>query len=98
MRIDELVGSIQLYEMTLPNSHKPKEFAFKASKNEEKDIKIPYDITHDKLTHMAKRIKRAMKFNKRFYKNQEFGKGKNQMNNHLMREEKVLPKVRKMNA
>ena len=56
--------------MTLPNSHKPKDSSFKASKNEKKDIEMPYDIIHDELVHMAKRIKRAMKFNKKFYKNQ----------------------------
>ena len=37
---------------------------------------MPYDITSDELTHMSKRIKRVMKFNKRFYKNQESRKGK----------------------
>ena len=31
MRVDELVGFIQTYEMTLPSSQKPKDFAFKAS-------------------------------------------------------------------
>ena len=36
MRFDELVSSWQTYEMTLPYSQKPKELAFKASKNEEK--------------------------------------------------------------
>ena len=76
MRVNELVSFIQTYEMTLPNSHNPKDFSFKASKNEEKDIEMPYDIIHDELVHMAKRIKRAIKFNKKFYKNQEFGKGK----------------------
>ena len=30
-RIDELVGFIQAYEMTLPSSQKPKDIAFKAS-------------------------------------------------------------------
>ena len=37
---------------------------------------MPYNIIKDKLAHLAKRIKKVMKFNKRFYKNQEFGKGK----------------------
>ena len=37
MKIDELVGSIQTYKITLPNSQRPKEFAFKASENEEKN-------------------------------------------------------------
>ena len=76
MRIDELVGSIQTYEMTLPSFQKFKDFAFKAFKNEEKDAEILYDITRDELAFMAKRIKRVMKFNKRFYKNQESGKWK----------------------
>ncbi|RVW66556.1 hypothetical protein CK203_063870 [Vitis vinifera] len=43
--------------MTLPNSHMPKDYVFKGFENEEKDIEMPYDITHDELTHMAKRIK-----------------------------------------
>ena len=73
MRVDELVGSIQTYEMTLPSSQKPKDSTFKAFENKEKDIKIPYDITRDELAHMVKRIKMVMKFNKRFYK-KEFGK------------------------
>ena len=75
MRVDELVGSIQTYEMTLPSSQKPKDSTFKAFENKEKDIKIPYDITRDELAHMVKRIKMVMKFNKRFYK-KEFGKWK----------------------
>ena len=76
MRVDELVGFIQTYEMTQLNSHKPKDYAFKDFENEEKDTEIPYDVIHDELAHTVKRIKRVMKFNKRFYKNQESGKGK----------------------
>ena len=41
MRVDELVDSIQMYEMNLPNSHNPKDSTFKASENEEKDIEMP---------------------------------------------------------
>ena len=92
MWVDELVGSIQTYEMTLPSSQKPKDYAFKAFENEEKDTKMSYNITKDELAHMAKRIKKVMKFNKRFYKNQEFGKWKDLMNNHLMRKEKAFSK------
>ena len=55
--------------MILPSFQKPKDFVFKASKDEVRDIEMSYDITSDELTHMAKRIKRVMKFNKRFYKN-----------------------------
>ena len=62
--------------MTIPSSQKPKDSAFKVFENEEKDIEIPYDITRDELAYMAKMIKRVMKFNKRFYKNQESGKRK----------------------
>ena len=49
--------------MTLFIFQKPKDFAFKVSENEEKDIEILNDITRDELTHMAKKIKRVMKFN-----------------------------------
>ncbi|KAL6315634.1 hypothetical protein AAG906_003738 [Vitis piasezkii] len=61
MRFDELVDSIQTYEMTIPSSQKPKDFDFKVFENEEKDIEMPYDITSDELTHMAKRINRKRK-------------------------------------
>lgn len=44
--------------MTLPSSQKPKDIAFKASKNEKKDIKMPYNTIIDELDHMAKRIKK----------------------------------------
>ena len=66
MRVDELVGSIQTYEMTLPRSQKPKDSTFKASEDEVNDNEMSYDITSDELTHMARRIKRVIKFNKRF--------------------------------
>ena len=69
MRVDELVGSTQTYEMTLHSSQKPKDSTFKASKKEEKYIEIPYNITRDELAHMVKIIKKVMKFNKKFYKN-----------------------------
>ena len=69
MRVDELVGSTQTYEMTLRSSQKPKDSTFKASKKEEKYIEIPYNITRDELAHMVKIIKKVMKFNKKFYKN-----------------------------
>ena len=64
------IDSMRVYEITLLSSQKPKDFALKASKNEEKDIEMSYDITKSEFTYMAKRIKRIMKFNKRFYKNQ----------------------------
>ena len=38
MRVDELVGSIQTYEITLPSSQKPKDSAFMVFENEEKNI------------------------------------------------------------
>ena len=66
MRIDELVGSIQTYGMSFPNSQKPRDYALKTFENEEKYIEMSYNTTKDKLTHMAKRIKKIMKFNKKF--------------------------------
>ena len=71
--------------MTLPSSQKPKDIAFKASQNEEKDTKMPNNITRDELDYIAKRIKNVMKFNKKFYKNQEFGKRKKQQVEFLSR-------------
>ena len=59
MRVDELVGSIQTYEMTLPSSKKLEDSAFKASKNKKKYIKMSYDITRDELAHIAKTIKKG---------------------------------------
>ena len=38
MRVDELVGSIQTYEITLPSSQKPKDSTFKVFENEDNDI------------------------------------------------------------
>ena len=76
MRVDEFVSSIQTYEMTLPSSQKATNFVFNNYENEEKDIGMPYNITIDELGGMAKMVKRIMKCNKRFYKNQKFGKGK----------------------
>ena len=62
--------------MTLPSSQMPKDYAFKAYENEKRYIEMPYNITRDELGHMAKRIKKVVKFNKRFYKNQESRIGK----------------------
>ena len=53
MRIDELVGSIQTYEMTLPNSQRSKDCAFKAFENDEKETKISHNITKDGLAHIV---------------------------------------------
>ena len=39
LKFNELVGSLQTYEMSLPNSQKAQETAFKASKNEIKESK-----------------------------------------------------------
>ncbi|KAL6349717.1 hypothetical protein AAG906_041124 [Vitis piasezkii] len=77
MRVYELAGSIQTYEMTLPNSHKLKDLTFKASKNEEK-------------------IKRVIRFNKSFYKNREFGKGKRSNEQSSNEKEKGSSKGKKV--
>ena len=76
IRINELVSSTQTYEMTLPNSQKPKHLAFKTFENKKKDTEIPYNIIRDDLDHMAKIIKMVMKFNRKFYKKEESGEGK----------------------
>ena len=76
MTIDVLVSSIQTYEITLPNSQKPKYSTFKPFENEKKDTKKLYNITREKLAHMVKMIIKVMKFNRKFYKNLESGKRK----------------------
>ena len=35
---------------------------------------MSYNTTKDELAYIAKKIKKIMKFNTKFYKNQEFGK------------------------
>ena len=98
MRFDELIGFIQTYEITLPSSQKPKYYTFKASENEKKDIEISYNITRDELTHMTKRIKMVMKFNKSVTKIKNLEKKRHLMNKHPKNMTKVFAKVRKLNA
>ena len=76
LRVDELVGSIQTYEMTLPNSHKSKKAAFKASEIEDRESEEPNGVTREELAHMAKRIKKAMRFPRKSNKGPDFNKGK----------------------
>ena len=50
-RVDELVGSIQIYEMTFLNSKKS---VFEAFKNEKKEIENLYDLIKDELAYRVK--------------------------------------------
>ena len=54
MRVDEFVSSLHTYEITLPDSQKPKEFAFEASKNKEKESKNSKSVGREELVHMGK--------------------------------------------
>ena len=76
MRVDALVGSFQTYEMTLPNSQKPKQLAFKASKNEEKEIKNFENVSREELVHMPKHVSEALRFQKRPNRKHDRGNGK----------------------
>lgn len=76
MRVDELVDSLQTCEITLLDSHKPKESTFRATKIDQKKFKIPNRINRDELAHMAKCIKQALKLNKRSNENQDSRKEK----------------------
>lgn len=51
--------------MTLPDSQKPKESTFRAFENKEKEIEKSKGIIRDKVSYMAKRIKQALKLNKK---------------------------------
>lgn len=68
IRVDELVGSLQTYEMTLSISHKPKESAFKASKNEKKNSK---KVGKEEFMHMTKCVKDTLKFQRRSNRKQK---------------------------
>ena len=65
IRVNELIGSLQTYEMTLLDSQKHKESIFKASKNEEKETENYKEIGREKLAPMSKQIKEALKFQRR---------------------------------
>ena len=95
MRVNELVGSIHTYEMTLLESQRPKETAFRVSKNEEKETKNLKDLTRDKLVHMAKQIKQAMILKTRSNKNQDSIKGK-QINNSSKEKGKGISKGKRI--
>ena len=76
MRVDKLVGFQQTYEMTLPDSQKPKEFAFLRLPRVKKK-KINYEkIGKNELAHFTKQVKEAMKFYRRANRKQDSGKSK----------------------
>ena len=50
--------------MTLPDSQKLKESAFKAFKNEEKETKKSESVSREELVHMAKCVKETLKLDK----------------------------------
>ena len=83
--------------MTLSSSQNPKDFTFKAFENKEKDTEMPYNITRDELTPMAKRIinkKRSWNSIKAFTKIKNLEKERDLMNNHPKKRIKVPLKVR----
>lgn len=57
MRVDELVGFFQIYEMTFLNSQKRKDSTFKDNEIEEKESENHNEIIRDELALMAKRIR-----------------------------------------
>ena len=76
MRANELVNSLRTYEMTFPNSQRPREYAFKASKNEEKWPKNFEKVGFEELSLISKWIKEVMKFYKKTDSKQDLGIGK----------------------
>ena len=77
IRVDELVSSFQTYEMTFSISQKPKDSAFKASKNKEKkNLKILKKVGKEEFMHMTKLVKEALKFQRRSNRKQKVGKRK----------------------
>lgn len=76
MKVNELVGSLQIYKMTFLDSKKPKVSVLKASKSEEKEFENFEKIGSEKLAHITKRVKEAMKFYRRANRKQNLEKGK----------------------
>jgi hypothetical protein len=68
MKIEELVGSLQTYEYSLPPVRKTKTIALKASKTSKKKSRISSnkdsDIDEDAVAMLAKNFQRFMKNNK----------------------------------
>jgi hypothetical protein len=68
MKIEELVGSLQTYEYSLPPVRKVKIIALKASKASKKKIRVSsdedLDIDEDAVAMLAKNFERFMKNNK----------------------------------
>jgi hypothetical protein len=68
MKIEELVGSLQTYEYSLPPVRKAKTFALKASKAPKKKSRVSSDedsdVDEDTATMLAKNFERFMKNNK----------------------------------
>ena len=74
VRVNELVGYLQIYEIILPSSQKPKEYALKASKNE-KGLENFEKVDLEEFTILSKRRKNAMKFYKKTNKELDSEKG-----------------------
>ena len=74
VRVNELVGYLQIYEIILSSSQKPREYAFKASKNEE-GLENFEKVDLEEFTLLSKRIKNAMKFYKKTNKEHDSKKG-----------------------
>jgi hypothetical protein len=68
MKIEELVGSLQTYEYSLPLVRKAKTIALKASKASKKKSVVSFDedsdVDEDAVTMLAKNFERFMKNNK----------------------------------
>jgi hypothetical protein len=68
MKIEELVGSLQTYEYSLPPTRKAKTIALKASKASKKKSRVSFDedsdIDEDAVAMLAKKFERFMKNNK----------------------------------
>jgi len=68
MKIEELVGSLQTYEYSLPSVRKAKTVALKASKASKKKSEVSsgedFDVDEDAVAMLAKNFERFMKNNK----------------------------------
>ncbi|XP_050160387.1 uncharacterized protein LOC126633898 [Malus sylvestris] len=82
-KLEQLIGSLQTYELELPDSKKMKSIAFKAVKEEESDGSIE-DLSEDELVELTMQIRRFLKSQNSKGREQRTNSGSNSKNFHSL--------------
>ena len=96
LKIDELVGSLQTFEMTLVSPRKAKGIALKAIKEESLSLKSEDDekMSEGELTKFAKKFKKYMKFRKAKKKSNDGKKWRNSIGKEKKMEKGVKKELK----